>query len=46
MCHFSKNDTSINQPDVRFEGQPEKLYFNVDEKLQRALDAAGKHIDK
>jgi hypothetical protein len=46
IVDFIKNDSSINQPDVRFDGEPEKLVFNIDEKIQKAIGIASTNVDK
>ncbi|XP_063902174.1 carnitine O-acetyltransferase-like isoform X2 [Zophobas morio] len=45
MDHIAQ-DKSINKPDVAFYAAPEKLNFNVDDKIQKAIDCASSNIDK
>ncbi|XP_008193031.2 carnitine O-acetyltransferase isoform X1 [Tribolium castaneum] len=46
IVDYIKNDTSIQHPDVRFNGEPEKLQFNIDESVQKAISVASANVDK
>ncbi|XP_044268520.1 carnitine O-acetyltransferase isoform X2 [Tribolium madens] len=46
IVDYIKNDTSIHHPDVRFNGDPEKLTFNIDDNVQKAINCANANLDK